>query len=181
MGVNYSIESALPYTDTLNDLSRRFTLAYDVLTKRIESENKRSVQVLLVDDVTNDGGERYDLDAYTAASILNNPDTLVMRETMLNGLADSVFADMQTNLSEEEKAAIKTNRGYSSPFYIAVWTLLRLGYVTHPDFTQDRISERIINILPESFRDGEEESLAIVRKSRFPEAADRVEYEFIPD
>lgn len=181
MSVNYSIESALPYTESLNELSGSFAAAYKGLIKKLEKEDKRFTRVLLVDDVTNDGGEGYNLDNYTTASTLSESNTLVMRESMLNDLADSVYSEMRTRFSSEDEEEIKSESGYSSPFYIAVWTLLRLGYLSHPDFPAEQVSERIINILPESFREGEEKSLALVRKSQFPEAADKVGYTFIPD
>lgn len=181
MSVNYSIESALPYSESLDELSGSFVVAYKGLIKKLEEEDKRFARVLLVDDVTHDGGEGYSLDDYTAASTLSGPDTFVMRESMLNGIADSVFSEMQTRLSNEELEQVNGEGGYSSPFYIAVWTLLRLGYLSHPDFPAERVSERVINILPESFREGEEISLTLVRKSQFPEAANRVDYTFIPD
>lgn len=181
MSADYSIESALPYTEPLDELSGNFALAYKGLIKQLEDEDKRFARVLLVDDVTNDGGEGYNLDAYTTASTLSGADTLVMRESMLNGLADSVFSEMRTRISSEEAEEIKSESGYSSSFYIAVWTLLRLGYLSHPDFPAERVSERIINILSESFREGEKKSLALVRKSQFPEAADKVDYTFIPN
>lgn len=181
MSIDYSIESALPYTESLDELSENFAVAYKGLTNKLEDENKRFARVLLVDDVTNDGGDGYNLDDYAAASTISGPDTLVMRESMLNGLADSVFTEMHARLSSIEADEIKGESGYSSPFYIAVWTLLRLGYLSHPDFPPDNVSDRIINILPERFREGEEKSLALVRKSQFPEAADKVDYTFIPD
>lgn len=54
-----------------------------------------------------------------------------------------------------------------------------LGYLSHPDFPPDKVSARITNTLPEMFRAGEEESMAIIWKTRFAQAAEQVDYIFI--
>lgn len=179
MKVDYSVECALPYTEQLDVERDKFAVAFSGLARQFEEAGKQFTRVLLVDDVTNEAGGNYDLTAYTAASTNGNQETFVMRESMLNGLADEVYADLSSKLSADELAKLKSDEGYSSPFYIAVWTLLRLGYVAHPEFPADKVSEKIVNVLPESFREGEEESMEIVRKTQFPQAADQVEYVYI--
>lgn len=180
MAVDYSVECALPYHEDLEPERERFSVALSGLAKHIEEKGNSYSRVLLVDDVTNEAGSDYDLDSYTEAS-RDGKDTLVMRESMLQGLSDSVYADMETRFPVDELAKFKNEKGYSSPFYIAVWTLVRLGYLSHSNFPQEQVSVRVANVLPESFRRGEEESLEIVRKTQFPQAAEQVEYVFVND
>jgi hypothetical protein len=177
---DYSVECALPYTVDLESKREKFSLAFSGIAKQIQESGKTYSRVLLVDDVTNDAGTDYNLTAYTEAST-GGYGSLVMRESMLSDLSDEVFAKLQGSLSAEELAELKTEFGYASSFYIAVWTLVRLGYLTHPDFPADQVSEKIVNVLPESFRKGEEKSLEILRKTEFPQAAEQVEYIFVDE
>jgi hypothetical protein len=175
MAIDYSVECALPYALDLSDEQQKFELAFNGLANRIRESGQTFHRVLLVDDVTNEAGEGFDLNAYSNASANNN--TLVMRESMLNELAGSLLE--QVDLSHDEITELKTEAGFSSPFYIATWTLLRLGYLEHPDFPPEQISARIANVLPENFREGEEESMRIISNTPFRQAVEQVEYTYV--
>lgn len=178
--IDCSIECALPYVEDLDGIENTFQLALDGLVRQLGAEGKTYTRVLLVDDVTNDGGPGYDLATYIAASVgSGGPDVLVLRESMLDDLAAEIYPELATSMEPAALARLKSEKGYSSPFYIAVWSLLRLGYVTHPDFDADRVAARIVNILPEVFREGEEESMDIVRHTLYAPAAERVDYIFV--
>lgn len=181
MKVDYSIECALPYTGDPIAEQSKFELAFCGLVKQFEANGEQYSRVLLVDDMTNNAGEGFDLDAYTDAATNHHADTLVMRESMLAELCDGVYADLATKLTPEDLSRYKGEHSFSSPFYIAVWSLLRLGYLQHPNFPEDQVSAKIVNVLPESFREGEEESLDIVRMTSFPQAADQVVYTYVQE
>jgi hypothetical protein len=49
----------------------------------------------------------------------------------------------------------------------------------HPDFPPEQVSSRVANVLPESFREGEEESIRIISSTPFAQAISQVEYTYI--
>lgn len=177
MSADYSIECALPYTDKVQSERSRFLAPLGSLIQQLDDTHKSHARVLLVDDVTNDGGPSYDLDAYIDA--LADANTTVFEESMLNGLADQLYGELAETIPTDELVKLKTDKGYSSPFYIAVWTLVRLGKLEHPDFPSDKVAERVFNILPIEWEEGEIASLAIIGATRFAEAAEQVDYSYV--
>lgn len=175
---NVSIECALPYSTEPLYAKHKFEKALSAVTTRLDQAHQTYGHVLLVDDITSGMSEDFSLDEYTTACTQDRP-TLVFRESMLNALCEQTLGELQNNGATQELQDLRSEEGYSGALYIAVWMLLRLGHVSHPDFPEAQVSERIINILPEEFRKGEEVSMQIVRQTRFPEAADRIEYVFV--
>jgi hypothetical protein len=177
MAVDYSIECAIPYVDEVQSERNRYLTVLGSLARHLDDTHKTHNRSLLVDDVTNDGGPSYNLDAYVDA--VADAETTVFEESMLNGLADDVYTKLVDKLPPEDLAKLKNERGYSSPFYIAIWTLVQLGHLEHPDFPPDRVAERVFNILPADWQEGENESLAIIGKTEFADAAAHVDYTYL--
>ena len=151
-----------------------FNYSYSYLTHFFYISDT-DITTLLVDDVTNSANVDFDLEVYEAASRVGDS-TLVMRESEIQSVANEFYQSLSETLSPEELARLNTPDGFSSSYYIAVWTLMRLGRLRHPDFPEEQISTHIINVLPETWRKGEEESLSIIRQSPFSDAAKEVEY-----
>ena len=170
-----SVERALPYTDNLDEIQQASAVAFNGLVTQLQAEGRPYTTTLLVDDVTNSANVDFDLEVYEAASRVGDS-TLVMRESEIQSVANEFYQSLSETLSPEELARLNTPDGFSSSYYIAVWTLMRLGRLRHPDFPEEQISTHIINVLPETWRKGEEESLSIIRQSPFSDAAQEVEY-----
>ena len=69
-----------------------------------------------------------------------------MKESQLLNTCDEVFAKL-TNESLKNK--IFKNKKYSGSFFIAVWCLLRLGYITNKEFLKKlhaKIGEQALEI-----------------------------------
>lgn len=110
-----------------------------------------------------------------------NPN-LIARESQITTACDTLLANIEyEKLSPDLATKLRSHGVYSSPLFIAAWCLLRLGYIEDESFDPALRANRLVNILPESFKSGEDESLRIIRSSTFAEAADKIDYIFIPD
>lgn len=57
--------------------------------------------------------------------------------------------------------------------------MIRLGCVESTIFPTGEVSEKVLNILPESFKPYEEKGLNIIRNTEFKDMVERIEYKFI--
>lgn len=178
MTTNYSVEYALPYNQDLSSKHAEFDLAFSGLSEKFKNTGQTFKRVLLVDDVTSGIVKDSDIQDYIEAST-SGESVLVMRESALNDLSDKVYEQLKQTSHTEVIEKYKNGDRYTSPFYIAIWSLLRLGYLEHPEFPKDYVGEKIINILPESWRTGEEESMAILARTQYSTAQDRVDYIYV--
>lgn len=170
MHADYSIECALPYDDDFESKRQQFELAFTGLVRGVAEADKTFARTLLVDDVT--GESNTDLDAYTSASA--NEDSVVFRESMLNEQAEDLVAELSQS-DAELASRHQVGDSFSSPMYIAVWMLIRLGKISHPDFPPEKIADSIVNILPADWREGEDESLSIIKATVHAEASEKIE------
>jgi hypothetical protein len=110
-----------------------------------------------------------------------NPD-FIARESQITTACDTLLDNIEYGkLSPDMANKLRSDNQYISPLFIAAWCLLRLGYIEDKSFDPALRANRLVNILPESFKPGEEESLAIIRATAFSVAADKIDYIFISD
>lgn len=107
----------------------------------------------------------------------HKPD-LQIRESQLIPVCDEVLKLMPDNkLNRSIIDYVKTHK-YPCSLFIAAWYLVRLGHLQSSIFPSELVAEKIINILPESFKAFEDEGLKIIRSTKFAEAADKIGYKF---
>jgi hypothetical protein len=179
MAKDYSIECAPPYNSEA-DHSRAAQVLSDLLMK-IGDEGKDASVVLLVDDTTHED-KSFDFEAYGNWFRSKGFDpNLVAQESQIVDECDRLFDIIDFDkLDQKLSAELKANK-YISQLFIAAWCLMRLGRIESGILDQDLQAERIVNILPESFRSGEEDSLAIIRATPYAEAANLINYIYIPE
>ena len=170
---DFSIECAKSYTD--DDQGQDLIEALKEKIKSITYENKTFSVVLLVDDQSHKN-KAFNFDDY--ASWLKNKynNSFIMKESQLLNTCDEVFAKL-TNESLRNK--IFKNKKYSGSFFIAVWCLLRLGYITNKEFPKKLHAKMLFNILPLHFKSGEDESIGIIKNTPYAGAVERIKYHFI--
>ncbi len=173
-----SIECAKAYdTDSGNKDS------LDALREQIDSlskENKSHSLVLLVDDESYENKD-FDFDSYSKwLQESGFKEAAIYRESQIKPICSEILSSIDKSQLHPNTASLLENENFPSQLYIATWFLLRLGYIKSPIFSENLISKSIFNILPESFKKGEEESIEIIKATPYVKAADQISYKFIP-
>jgi hypothetical protein len=174
-----SIECAKAYSKGSGDHAALQALREKL--ERIGSENKSHSTVLLVDDVTYED-KTFDFDEYADwLKIAGFGDAEIYRESQIKDSSDEVRGLIDFSLlSPEVTDSLQHNR-YTSPLFIASWFLLRLGRIEDQGFPAHLRAERLYNILPESFKPGEDQALEIIRATPYAQATENIEYQFISE
>ena len=101
---------------------------------------------------------------------------VIMRESQLIPTCDEILRSVEKESVKDDIAAyVRETRKYPCSLFIAAWYALRLGYLEHPSFPEEERAERLINILPESFKPFEERGFDILASSSASGALDRID------
>lgn len=176
---NYSVECAQPY-DNQDDHSA-FAKTLRAFLDHVQETGQTASTVVLVDDRSYPD-HSFNFDTYSSWLHANGfePD-VVARESQITEACDQVLDVIDfKKLKPELAAELQSENKYISQLFIASWCLIRLGYIQNPAFNPALQGERLVNILPITFKPGEEDSLEIIRATTFRGAADRIDYTFIP-
>jgi hypothetical protein len=176
----YSIECAQPYDSTDTSHTASAIALRDLLSRVSKSGEDASVVVLVNDKTYPD--HSYDLDSYASWLQSNGfePD-VVARESQIVEACDSLLQIVDfSRLTLETAATLQSDEKYTSQLFIAAWCLVRLGYLQSERFNPELQAEELVNILPLAFKAGEDQSLDIIKATHYAEAADKIEYIFIP-
>jgi len=107
----------------------------------------------------------------------HKPDVMI-RESQLIPLCDQVLSLIESSdIKQPIVDYIKTKK-YPCSLFIATWYLLRLGYIKADQITVPS-ADKLLNILPESFKSFEDKGLEIIAATPYSEAVEKIEYEFI--
>lgn len=177
---NVSVEYAHIYTN--NKISEEQSLSLEVLSsiKKDLDDKKRTYSLVIMVDDYSFPDPTFDYDQFTLWLKTQGfePD-VVFRESQLIPLCDEVLNELKDKkLKEQIIDYIKTKK-YPCSLFIAAWYLLRLGFLKDRLFKEDFYANKLINILPESFKPFEEKALEIIKFSRFPEAGKLIKYSYI--
>lgn len=168
-----SIEYAHIYTN--DKIGEEHELSLKLLTE-LEKGNKEDYSlVVMVDDYsfpdpTFDYGE---LIAWLSEKGFK-PD-VTFRESQLIPVCDEVIRLIQDEKIKEELSEYIRAKKYPCSLFIASWYLLRLGYVSSPIFDKALTANKLINILPQSFKPFEDKALGIIEATDFASAKDQIE------
>lgn len=177
MKQDFSVECAKAYgTDSGDEASLAFLKS---LNTQLGQQGKTASLVLLVDDTSYEN-KAFDFDSYGKWLEKGGvkPD-LVFKESDIIPVYDEVLKIIDFNKLSPVLAE-KVHLGEcTSQIFIVAWFLLRLGYISSSNFDEKYQAKNIFNILPESFKAGEDEVLEIIKATPFREAVDKVEYKFI--
>jgi hypothetical protein len=175
-----SVEYAHIYTN--QHISKEHRLSVDILreaSNNIITDGNTVSLVVMVDDYS------FPDPSFDYAGFIEwlntqgfKPD-LLFRESQLIPVCDEVLS-----LIEDEKLKrqiidyVKTKK-YPCSLFIAAWYLLRLGRLEFQIFPRELRSDRIYNILPESFKPFEDKGIEIIKSTKFADAADLIQYKFL--
>jgi hypothetical protein len=176
---NVSIEYAHIYTN--NKINEEHETSVQILTElknELDASGQTMSLVVMVDDYsfpdpTFDYGE---FTNWLAGKGLK-PD-LVIRESQLIPLCDQVISLIEKSKLKEQITEYIRNKKYPCSLFIATWYLLRLGHLNFDAFNKDLAAEKLINILPQSFKPFEDQGLDIISSTKFAESKSKIEYKF---
>lgn len=174
---NVSIEYAHIYTN--NKVNEEHETSLKILNELKEQlGNQTTSLVVMVDDYSfPDPTFNYEDFSSWLSGQGFRPD-LIIRESQLIPLCDEVIA-----LIEDEKLKTQITeyikvKKYPCSLFIAAWYLLRLGYLSFEIFPDELKAEKLINILPESFKPFEDKGLEIIKATKYTAATNKIEYKF---
>lgn len=177
MAKNFSIEYAHIYTNNHIGDEQKFSLeVLNSVTK--ENQGKDISLVVMVDDYSFPDPS-FDYETFTAWLKEQGfqPD-LVLRESQLVPSCDETLKLIEDEKLKEQISDYVRAKKYPCSLFVATWYLLRLGYLRSPIFKEESISERLINILPSSFKPFEDKAFEIIKSTQFGDALDKIENKY---
>ncbi len=174
---DYSIEYAHIYTNQEIDVEHEFSIKIlkDIFLKL---KGEKSL-VIMVDDYSfPDPSFNYsDMFNYAAKKGFK-PDVMV-RESELISSCDIVLSEMREGkLKQSLVNYIISKKKYPCSLFIATWYLIRLGKINSSFFKSKFSANKLINILPESFKPFEDNALKIIKNTKFSKSINDIENKY---
>ena len=177
---DFSIEYAHIYTnDQIADEHRLSLEILGEIRKEKDLINHTSSLVVMIDDYSfPDPSFDYESFALWLESAGHSPD-LILRESQLIPSCDKVVNLIEDDDLKKEISNYIRDKKYPCSLFIATWYLLRLGYLHSDIFPENLVANRLINILPESFKPFEEKAIEIIGLTKFADAPNQIEYRYL--
>jgi len=177
MSKNLSIEYAHIYTN--NRIGEEQHLSLEILNKVKQEHGEQNISLVVMVDDYSFPDPTFDYEYF--ASWLEEqgfkPD-LVLRESQLIPLCDEVLKYIKNESLKAQISDYVKIKKYPCSLFIAAWYLLRLGHITSPIFPMDLTSEKLINILPSSFKPFEDKAFEIISATDFADVLSRIKNEY---
>ncbi len=168
-----SIEYAHIYTN--DKIGEEHELSLKVLD---ELQKEDAALVIMVDDYSfPDPDFNYDELFNWLAERGHKPDVMI-RESQLIASCDEVLKLIEDTKLKAEIGDYVRAKKYPCSLFIAAWYLVRLGKIETSLFDKTFIAEKLINIIPESFKPFEEKALEILRSTKYADVVDRIDYKY---
>ncbi len=168
-----SIEYSHIYTN--DKIGQEHELSLQVLN---ELQREDAALVIMVDDYSFPDPEfSYEDLSNWLAERGHKPDVMI-RESQLIASCDEVLRLIEDEKLKNDIADYVRAKKYPCSLFIAAWYLVRLGKIETPLFDKSFAAEKLVNILPESFKPFEEKALEIIRATKFADVVERIEYKY---
>ena len=174
-----SIEYAHIYTNDKIGEEHRFSLEVLQNEYPIESRDKRVLSLSVMIDDYSFPDPNFDEEKFFAwlAENGHRPDVMI-RESELIPVCDEVLRRIQNKKLKDEIVDYINKKKYPCSLFIASWYLVRLGYLGSPVFDEQFTAERLLNILPFSFKPFEEKAFEIIFATIFSDAAKKIKNKY---
>ena len=176
-----SIEYAHIYTNQrISDEHQIYLEVLDGIKSDLEFKKQTSSLVVLVDDYSFPD-PTFDYSSFS--DWLEDHDfkpDLLLRESQLIPICDEVLDLVISSKLKQQITDYITSKKYPCSLFIAAWYLLRLGKLNSSIMNNSLQANRLINILPESFKPFEDKGLEIISNTRHNRCVDLIEYRYLP-
>ncbi len=174
-----SIEYAHIYTN--QHITEEHELSVSILRDFManESNNDTSSLVVLVDDYSfPDPSFSYDHFSNWLQQQGFKPE-LMLRESQLIPECDLVLTMIENNKLKQQITEYIKAKKYPCSLFIAAWYLVRFGKIPATYFPESLKADRLLNILPDSFKPFEDKAIDILSNTEFRACVDNIGYKFI--
>jgi hypothetical protein len=170
-----SIEYAHIYTNS------RISEEHELSLKELDAIREQSESLVVMVDDYSFPDPTFDYGTFTAwLSEKGHTPNVVMRESQLIPLCDDTLRLMPDGKLKTEMIEYIKAKKYPCSLFIASWYLLRLGKLTHSDFPKEEYAERLINILPESFKPFEDKAIDIITSTEHRDVVSSIRNVYLP-
>lgn len=172
-----SIEYAHIYTN--NRIGDEQRLSLEILEQITKEHDKEDFSFVVMVDDYSFPDPSFDYTSFaTWLSEKGYGPNLVLRESQLIPICDEVLGLVNDNKLKEQIGDYVRTKKYPCSLFVASWYLLRLGYIRNKIFDTALISEKLINILPVSFKPFEEKAFEIIKSTKFEDAINKIENKY---
>jgi hypothetical protein len=177
MRKDISIEYAHIYTN--NHIGDEQKLSLEILNDVTKENQRKDISLVVMVDDYSFPDPSFDYEAFTTwLREKGFQPGLVLRESQLIPSCDETLKIIDDiKLKEQISDYVKTKK-YPCSLFVATWYLIRLGYIKSSIFNENLISEKLVNILPSSFKPFEEKAIEIIRSTQFNEAVNKIENKY---
>ncbi len=177
MKKDISIEYAHIYTNNHIGDEQKFSI--EILDNIKKKNHGKDISlVVMVDDYSFPDPS---FDYMTFTSWLKDqgfqPD-IILRESQLIPLCDETLKLINDKKLKEQISDYVRMKKYPCSLFVATWYLIRLGYIKSSIFKEELISEKLINILPSSFKPFEDKAFEIIKSTQFDDAMKKIENKY---
>ena len=174
MTKDISIEYAHIYTNNQIGDEQKFSLT--ILEDVIKGHPITNISLVVMVDDYSFPDPSFDYGSFTVWLKEKGfqPD-LILRESQLIPLCDTVLDLINDDKLKNQIADYVRAKKYPCSLFVATWYLLRLGYIEGQIFNNSFISQKLINILPLSFKPFEEKAFEIIKSTQYATAVDQIE------
>lgn len=175
--IRYSIECIKEYNSDAKDFLLVQSLNQTISNLGID-ESEFTV-TCLIDDLTYQV-KNFDFNNYglwmAKQGVLN---CSLFYESWLTAMSNQLLGKLDLSAISQKLIFHKDNNvKYASPMFIATWFLARLGYIDCGGYDIMQ-AERLINILPSSFKIGENQAIQIIAASELSIANEQIQYIYV--
>jgi hypothetical protein len=176
MNKDISIEYAHIYTNNHIGDEQKFSL--EILNSVTEEHQKKISLVVMVDDYSFPDPS-FDYATFTGWLKEQGFEAdLILRESQLIPSCDETLSLIKDDKLKEQVSDYVRAKKYPCSLFVATWYLLRLGHIKSPILKEELISEKLINILPVSFKPFEEKAFEIISSTDFSTAISKIENKY---
>ena len=169
-----SIEYSHIYTN------EKIGVEHEVSVRELDKIQEESESlVVLVDDYSFPDPTFDYVDFSQWLSSKGHTPNIVFRESQLIPLCDEVLREVPEGVLKDSLTDYIKAKKYPCSLFIASWYLLRLGKLAHPLFPESEYAQRLINILPESFKSFEDKGFDIIRATKYRDLVENIENRYI--
>jgi hypothetical protein len=180
MGKDVSIEYAHIYTNQrISDEQKRSVEALGRLVEKLDSQNQSISLVVMVDDYSSPD-PTFDYKAFEDwLEAEGYGPNLLIRESQLIPSCDEVLALVHDDKLRKQLTSYIRSKKYPCSLFIAAWYLLRLGRIQSSGVPDNFKAQRLINILPASFKSVEEKGLRIIGSTSHKDCVDLIQNQYL--
>jgi hypothetical protein len=177
MSKDISIEYAHIYTNNYIGDEQKFSL--EILSSVTKNNPGKNLSLVVMIDDYSFPDPSFDYQTFTdwLKEQGFEPD-LVLRESQLIPSCDETLKLIGDEKLKKQISDYVREKKYPCSLFVATWYLLRLGYIKSSIFNEESISDKLINILPMSFKPFEERAFEIIKSTQFSEAVAKIENKY---